>query len=132
VLRLICSEAPVLFVLVHPMAIFFQRLLQVLLIAGMAIPCSISALAHSPFFTQTEKLALPGGETGEIRLIHGDGILGPDPIWTVVVNAEGWVIARSEQALATVIVCRAEYRCHGFDLTRRLVLEPDPAAFRQG
>jgi hypothetical protein len=131
-LRLICSDALVLFVPVHPMAIFFQRLLQVLLVAGMAIPCSNPALAHSPYFTQTESFALPNGETGEIRLINGDGILGPNPIWTVVINSQGTVIARSEQAVQMVIVCLPEHRCHGFNLIRRLVLEPDPATFKQG
>jgi hypothetical protein len=130
-LRLICGEALILFVPVHPMAIFPQRLLQALLVTAV-IAGSIPALAHSPFFTQTEAMALPGGETGEIRLIHGDGILGPDPIWTVVINPQGSVIARSEAALAMVIVCRAEHRCHGFNLPRRLVLEPDPVTFKQG
>jgi hypothetical protein len=130
-LRLIRGEALVLFVPVHPMAILPQRLLQALLVA-VVIACSIPALAHSPYFRQTESFALPNGETGEIRLIHGDGILGPDPIWTVVINSQGTVIARSEQAVQMVIVCRAEHRCHGFNLTRRLVLEPDPAIFKQG
>ena len=35
------------------------------------------AAAHRPFFTQVEAIQLPNGERGEVRLLHGDGILGP-------------------------------------------------------
>ena len=42
--------------------------LSVLLFAADA------ALAHRPYTTQVRKVALPEGQLGEVRLLHGDGI----------------------------------------------------------
>jgi len=44
---------------------------------AVLVVCTASlgpAQAHSPYFTQAEKIVLPNGKMGELRLLHGDGI----------------------------------------------------------
>lgn len=88
------------------------------------------AFAHSPYFTQTEKLALPGGRIGEIRLLHGDGIFLADPVRAMVLDEQGRPLARSSWSGAMTIVCNREHRCRVYDVTRLMRYEPDPASFR--
>jgi hypothetical protein len=90
------------------------------------------ATAHSPYFTKTEKIALPDGTTGEIRLLHGDGIMRSDPVRAVIIDAEGRALARSPQSYAMAIRCDAALRCKAYDLNHFTVSEPDPKSFRPG
>lgn len=95
---------------------------------GLHTPAS----AHAPFVSQARKLVLPDGQTGEIRLLHGDGILSPDPIRVLVVDANGRLLARSYRSQTMVLSCSRDNICRAFDVMRRQVLEIDAAAFREG
>jgi hypothetical protein len=88
------------------------------------------AWAHSPYFTQTERLALPDGRTGEIRLLHGDGIFLADPVRAMVLDEQGRPLARSSWSGSMTILCNREHRCRVYDFTRLMRHEPDPASFR--
>ncbi len=90
------------------------------------------AHAHSPYFTKTEKIALPDGTTGEIRLLHGDGVMRSDPVRAVIVDAEGRSLARSPQSYAMAIRCSGTSRCTAYDLEHFTVSQPDPKSFRVG
>jgi hypothetical protein len=103
----------------------------IFLVIGAALMVAPAA-AHSPYFTTTEKIALPDGTTGEIRLLHGDGILRSDPVRAVVIDAEGRALARSPQSYAMTIRCDGPKRCKAYDLDRFTVSTPDPASFRPG
>lgn len=96
--------------------------------ALMAAP----AAAHSPYFTSTLKIKLPDGKTGELRLLHGDGIFRSDPVRAVVIDAEGRALARSPQSYAMAIRCDDMGRCKAYDLNRLAVSTPDPETFRAG
>lgn len=97
-------------------------------IAAALMPAPASA--HSPYFTQTEKLALPDGRVGTIRLLHGDGILLADPVRAMVLDDQGRPLARSSWSGAMTISCDREHRCRVYDFTQLKRHEPDPASFR--
>jgi hypothetical protein len=90
------------------------------------------ALAHRPYTTQVEKVALPDGQVGEARLLHGDGIVAPDPIRVVVVSAGGHLLARSHRSQTMTLVCSREKQCRAFDVERAQVLDIDHSTFREG
>ena len=100
--------------------------LSVLLFAGDA------TLAHSPYTTQVEKVALPGGQLGEARLLHGDGIFSADPVRVLVVGANGRLLARSYRTPMMALACSRDHKCRAFDVGQGQVLEIDPATFREG
>jgi len=101
--------------------------LSVSLLTGIGL-----ALAHRPFTTQVEKVALPDGQLGEVRLLHGDGIVAADPIRVLVVNASGRLLARSYRTPMMALTCSREKHCRAFDVGRARVLDIDPATFREG
>jgi hypothetical protein len=111
------------------MRLVWLSTLLVLAGVGVGVP---SAAAHSPYFTQVEKIELPNGEIGEMRLLHGDGIFFADPVRAVIIDGQGRAVARTRSTVPMVIVCPEAGRCHAYDFKRRLVLEPDPTTFRQG
>lgn len=86
--------------------------------------------AHSPYFTRTEKIALPDGTTGQIRLLHGDGVILADPVRVMILDAQGRPLARSPWAFAMFLDCDRDHRCRAFNFDRLLVHQPNPAAFR--
>jgi hypothetical protein len=90
------------------------------------------AAAHSPYFTQPETIVLPDGTTGQIRLLHGDGILRSDPVRAIVVDAEGRALARSPQSYAMAIRCDGVRQCKVYDLNHLAVSTPDLTTFRVG
>jgi hypothetical protein len=89
------------------------------------------AQAHSPYFTQAERIVLPNGKMGELRLLHGDGIFWVDPMRVLALDEEGRMIARSPLSLTMAISCLYD-RCRVFDLMAGVVLELDPSTFRPG
>lgn len=98
------------------------------------IVCAASlapARAHSPYFSRAEKIVLPNGKLGELRLLHGDGILWADPIRVLALDEEGRMIARSPPSPSMALSC-ANARCRVFDLAESAVLELDPSTFRTG
>ncbi|QRM28596.1 hypothetical protein [Microvirga sp. VF16] len=90
------------------------------------------AFAHRPYFTQVEKIRLPGGEMGEARLLNGDGILGPDPVRVVLVDGQGRLLARSHKSRSMALACREEGQCLIFDFSTGKILDPDPSSFQRG
>lgn len=101
---------------------------------AVLIVCTASfgpARAHSPYFSTTEKIELPNGKLGELRLLHGDGILWADPIRVLALDEEGRMIARSPPSPGMALSCR-NARCRVFDLAEGTVLELDPSTFRTG
>ena len=100
--------------------------LSVLLFAADA------ALAHRPYTTQVTKVALPEGQLGEVRLLHGDGIISANPIRVLVVGANGRLLARSYRTSMMALACSRDHRCRAFDVGQGQVLEIDPATFREG
>jgi hypothetical protein len=105
-----------------------------LLIVTLAIVVAgtSSARAHRPYFTQVEKIRLPTGELGEARLLNGDGILGPDPVRVIILDAQGRLLARSHRSLSMGLSCQEAGHCLIFDFTNDRILELDALAFRQG
>jgi hypothetical protein len=103
-------------------------LLTLILVAlsGVANP----AVAHSPYFTQVEKVTLPDGKPGEMRLLNGDGIFFSDPIRVLVLNSEGKPIALSPHSKSLVLVCNKARECVGVDRETDRVFQLDPASFR--
>lgn len=98
------------------------------------IVCTASlapARAHSPYFSQAEKIVLPNGKLGELRLLHGDGILWADPIRVLALDEEGRMIARSPPSPNMALLC-VKARCRVFDLDEGAVLELDPSTFSFG
>lgn len=89
------------------------------------------ASAHRPYFTRVESIALPNGEMGELRLLHGDGIFWADPICVLALDSQSRLLARSHSSVAMALSCGWwTRRClifDGFDS-----LELDPSTFRIG
>lgn len=80
--------------------------------------------AHTPFFTQREKIILPDGQVGEMRLLHGDGIIGPNPIRVIVLDGGNRLIGYSEETFSPhTIICSADRKCAGYRHSDNMVLE---------
>jgi hypothetical protein len=90
------------------------------------------ASAHRPHFTQVERILLPDGEAGELRLLHGDGIFFADPIRVLALDAQGRLIARSHRSTSMALSCEPDGRCLALDLANDKLLELDPSSFRVG
>jgi hypothetical protein len=108
-----------------PVPIFFSFLLLLVL-------CASPSKAHRPYFTTAQQIELPDGTVGEIRSLHGDGIIVSDPMRAIIVGIDGRLLARTPHTHAMVILCSRERRCRAFDLHRNLVFEVEPATFRAG
>ena len=94
------------------------------------LAATASAQAHSPYFTRAEKIALPDGTLGEIRLLHGDGVILADPVRAIILDAQGRPLARSPWSHAMVLDCDRQRRCRVFNFDRLQLHVPDPRAFR--
>lgn len=80
---------------------------SVLFAAIVLLPTSASA--HRPYFRgEAASVALPAGESGVIRLLYGDGILGPDPVRPVVTDLTGGVRAIAPMGYAASYSCGAQ------------------------
>jgi hypothetical protein len=97
-----------------------------------AVAATSPASAHRPYFTQVEKLLLPNGEIGEARLLNGDGIIGPDPVRVIILDAQDRLLARSHKSRSMALSCQADRQCLIFDYSAGKVLDLVPASFRQG
>ena len=105
---------------------------MLLLLLALTWAAGGSALAHRPYFTQVAPIVLPDGQPGEMRLLHGDGIIFADPVRILVLNQEGHLLASSRRGVPMLLTCdRDEDSCWGYDgALSALVL--DPASFRKG
>ena len=79
--------------------VIFSALLLILLNANVAV-------AHSPYFSQSQTLHSTDHSSLSIKLLHGDGIIAADPARAVIVDATGNVRAVSmmSQRLASIVV----------------------------
>ena len=75
---------------------------------------SSAALAHEPHLSFVRApLVLGNGRPAELRLLYGDGILGPDPVRPVVVGEQGEIYALGPHGEAVAFTC-AEQDCRVF------------------
>jgi hypothetical protein len=82
------------------------------------------SFAHRPYFTQVEKIVLPDGQIGEMRLLHGDGIIVSDPVRLIVLDSAGRLIGYSREDFGPyTIICSVDKRCLGYKHDHRLILE---------
>jgi len=87
-----------------------------------------AALAHSPYFGQSESIDHPDFGKIKFSVLYGDGIFFADPSQVVVFDREGYLLAATPQS--DVLLIRCDYSddtptCHVYDELRGLVLEPD-------
>lgn len=107
----------------------------VLAVCLSAIGCAIHsapAFAHRPYYSQIESIRLASGEIGQVRLLHGDGIVFTDPVRPLIVDAKGQLIARGPKSRSIVISCNGDHRCLIVDLWNERVYDLEPGSFRQG
>ncbi|WP_112663679.1 hypothetical protein [Microvirga flavescens] len=98
----------------------------------LAVVVSDPAHAHRPYYSQVEKIRLPDGQIGEVRLLHGDGVIVTDPVRPILVDGKGRLIARGPKFYSLVVSCDAERHCIIVDLWSVSTLTLDPASFREG
>lgn len=114
------------------MVLILRSLLSLCALIAVLLTSTAPVAAHRPYFTQIEKVELPDGTIGEIRLLHGDGIIMSDPVRAIVVGADERLRARSAQTGAMILLCSREHKCRAIDLHKDLAFEIDPATFRLG
>jgi hypothetical protein len=77
-----------------------------LLLAGLLVSGAATAFAHTPYLWGSWTLTLPDGTPARLRLLYGDGILGPDPVRPVVITSEGKVVALGPRGYAAAVSCQ--------------------------
>ncbi|MEO0915081.1 MAG: hypothetical protein AAFY59_19200 [Pseudomonadota bacterium] len=85
--------------------------------------------AHRPYFTQTEDL----GDGLRLRLLHGDGLIGPDPVRAIIVDEDGILLALSPLSVSLRLVCdgsEGQRSCVAYDAVTPRVFEIDRAALQ--
>jgi hypothetical protein len=92
------------------------------------------AFAHMPYFqSESAPVTLLDGSPGTLRLLNGDGILGPDPTRPVVTDAQDGVRALGPEGYAVAQSCGASgCRVYVYSNTALLphVYELDPGTMR--
>lgn len=105
---------------------------KTLLIAALFSLLDVGGVqAHSPYFTIAEKITLPNGRPGEIRLLHGDGIFLADPIVAIAIDENRQMLGHSRASPSLALRC-ANGQCTVFDVAARKILQLDPSTFRAG
>lgn len=99
-------------------------LVRLFVFAAILAFAGVPAWAHSPYFTQIEKIDLPDGTEGELRLLHGDGILVGDPVRIIAIDSQERLLARSEHGAVAHILCGQAGRCNAYIDDRILELAP--------
>jgi hypothetical protein len=97
-----------------------------IVMAGLAAP----ALAHSPYYSDSQEIPVAGGEPVSIKLLNGDGIFVADPMRAVIVDAKGRLLADTPVLPKLLLFCSgtgADRRCRAYDPFLLEVHEPDPA-----
>jgi hypothetical protein len=89
-----------------------------------------SAQAFDPRFISIEKITLPDGQTGEMRLLKGDAIFFANWLRVLVLDEKGHAIARSPRSHQMTFFCAGERNCLVVDLENYRTFELDPATFR--
>jgi len=72
----------------------------------LATVCMPLAAAHQPYFRgYAAAVALPGGDSGSFRRLHGDGIVMSDPVRAIVTDKSGSVRALGPVGYAVEHFC---------------------------
>ncbi len=90
--------------------------------------CTQQAFAHCPYYTQHEPLVTSEGSPIAIKLLHGDGIIGGDPVRAIVVDSDLRFRAISPLGRKLHIVCRQKENdrlCVVYNSVSNLVYELD-------
>lgn len=93
------------------------------------------ALAHMPYFSQSEPIPATGYDAVTLRLLHGDGIFFSDPTRAVVVSRDGRLLAASPASMSLRIICEGIdllRKCLAYDDLTRTVYQPDERGWRDG
>jgi hypothetical protein len=93
------------------------------------------AFAHTPYYTQVEKLEVQDGEVFSLKLLHGDGIIAGDPVRAIIVDRELRVRAVSPLAVKLHIFCEQQggrRRCSVYDSVTAVVYQLDPSSWAFG
>ena len=106
--------------------------LAVCFLAIGSVIASVPAFAHRPYYSQIERIRLASGEIGQVRLLHGDGIVFTDPVRPLIIDAKGQLVARGLKAHSIVISCTEDQHCLIVDLWKERVYDLEPSSFRQG
>lgn len=96
---------------------------------------SAPALAHSPYFGQSEKISRPDIGAIEFAVLYGDGIIFADPAQVVAFDSEGHLLAATSLSSAFIIRCdRSDARptCVAYDELHGIVFEPDYENWAEG
>ena len=85
------------------------------------------AIAHSPYFSQSETISAEQHRAVTLKLLNGDGIFFADPVRAVVVDQNGALLAASPSSAALRIYCEKggmERQCLVYDNLTRTVYQP--------
>lgn len=105
------------------------------LLIFLCLLCAEQALAHSPYYTQSEQIQVNESESVTVKLLHGDGIIAGDPVRAIVVDSDLRVRAVSPLALKLHIVCHQQEGqriCAVYDSVSSLIYELDPESWAIG
>lgn len=94
---------------------------------------SFPALAHSPYYSQSESIAGSSDQITAIKLLHGDGIFFADPIRAVVVDQDGRLLAVSPMSPTLFLSCKGEgvaKKCVVYDEIYGRIYAPDKASWK--
>ncbi len=91
--------------------------------------------AHTPYFTQSERIADTAYGEVTLRLLSGDGILFSDPMRAVIVGQEGRLLAASPMSASLRIVCQGaepHRQCLAYDELTHQLYQPSEQLWRDG
>lgn len=91
------------------------------------------AVAHSPYFSQSETFFAGQHQAVTLKLLHGDGIFISDPVRAVVVDQGGTLLAASPSSAVLQIFCvndDPQRQCLVYDELSLAVYQPAEAQWR--
>ena len=92
----------------------------------LAITHADSSFSREPSLAAVVPIDLPDGQTGEMRLFHGNGVYVEDPVRLIVLDATGHLVGYSPESFPISIICSTERKCVGYAHRQGVVLEFDP------
>jgi hypothetical protein len=95
--------------------------LRFMLLMILALSAAPAAAIDSPYFDRRQICRMEDGS--RLRLLYGDGLLGPDPLAAVVVNPEGRLLAYHSLSPGSYLLPKAP--CRAFDPERGQAFAPD-------
>lgn len=107
---------------------FFRTVLVSLAILSLG---PFAAHADSPYFTETVSCALPGGSTGQMRILRGDGLIAADPASVLVLDKDNRLLAFVDTGPSVFLSVNRNKQCVALDPAERRVFEADPNSFQR-